>query len=270
MPPPSASTAALRVIDWFLPPGARAPEDTRRLRFLVGAALLGASVAVISVTAQVALGPLGPAIAMALFGGGLLLILRLVKAGVGLHVLRPATLALLGAFLCAVPLMTVTLDWRQLYWLILLPIASLFLNRTDPADPRHGVGRLAVPTGAAALAAALGVLVVMLSSLGWTFGIARAATEPEPVALQLIDFLLFILSVSGLLAIHHVALLKAEEDVALLRSMLAVCAWCRKIRDDDQGWVPLERYMARHTTTQLSHGICPECAKTSFEDLERV
>jgi len=235
----------LRVIDWFLPPGARAPEDTRRLRFLIGAALLGAG---------------------ALFGGGLLLILRLVKAGVGLHVLRPATLALLGAFLCAVPLMTVTLDWRQLYWLILLPIASLFLNRTDPADPRHGVGRLAVPSGAAALAAALGVLVVLLSRWGWTFGIARAATEPTPVALQLIDFLLFILSVSGLLAIHHVALLKAEEDVALLRSMLSVCAWCRKIRDDE-GWVPLERYMARHTTTQLTHGICPECAKTSFADV---
>jgi len=263
----SVFVTALRAIDWFLPAGARAPEDTRRLRFLIGAALLGVGVAALSFSAQVALGPVSPAIAMALFGVGLLVVLVLVKRGVGLHVLRPLTLALLGAFLCVVSLMTVTLDWRQLYWLILLPIASLFLNRTDPADPRHNVGRLAVPSGAAALAAGLGVLVVLLNAWGWTFGVQRAADEPASVALQLIDFLLFIVSVSGLLAIHHVALLKAEEDAALLRSMLSVCAWCRNIRDEAEGWVPLERYMTRHTTTQLTHGICPECAAKSFADV---
>ena len=68
----SVFVTALRAIDWFLPAGARAPEDTRRLRFLIGAALLGVGVAALSFSAQVALGPVSPAIAMALFGVGLL------------------------------------------------------------------------------------------------------------------------------------------------------------------------------------------------------
>ena len=44
----------MRVIDVFLPAGARAPEDTRRLRFLIGAAELGMAVAVLSVGTQLA------------------------------------------------------------------------------------------------------------------------------------------------------------------------------------------------------------------------
>ena len=269
--PESASRAdVVRVIDLFLPPDARSPEDTRRLRFLIGAAELGVGVAVLSSGAQLAFGPALPAVAIALFGAGLAVILGLVKAGVGLDTLRPLTLCLLGGFLCAVSLMTTTLDWKQLYWLILLPLSSLFMEHVHPADPRRGLSRLAVPIRAGALAAGLGVLVVILNSRGITFGLDATTTDADAVKLQLADFVLFVVSVSGLLAIHHLALMKAEEDAAMLRSMLSICAWCRQIRDEAEGWVPVERYMARHTTTQLSHGICPDCAAKSFADLERT
>lgn len=258
----------MRVIDVFLPAGARAPEDTRRLRFLIGAAELGMAVAVLSVGTQLAFGPALPAVAIAIFGVGLAVILGLVKAGVDLDTLRPLTLGVLGTFLGAVSLMTTELDWKQLYWLVLLPLSSLFLEHVDPADPRRGLSRLAVPARAAALAAALGVLVVVLNGWGYTFGLRIEDTASN--AAKATDFLLFVLSVSGLLGIHHLALMKAEEDAALLRSMLAVCAWCRQIRDDAHGWMPLERYMARHTTTQLTHGICPDCAAKSFGDIDRA
>lgn len=261
--PPRADR--LRVIDLFLPPDVRSPEDTRRLRFLIGAAQLGLAVSVLSIGIQLAIGPALPAVAIAVFGLGLAVILGLVKAGVGLDTLRPVTLGLLGAFLCTVSLMTTTLDWRQLYWLILLPLSSLLLDHVDPADPRRGLSRLAVPARATVLAAALGLLVVMLNRWGYTFGL-ELSRDSAQVA-EMVDFLMFVVSVSGLLGIHHVALMKAEEDAALLRSMLSVCAWCRQIRDEADGWMPLEHYMERHTTTQLTHGICPDCATRTLGEL---
>lgn len=264
MPHSRPSADVVRVIDFFLPAGARSPEDTRRFRFLIGAAELGFAVSVVSIGIQLAIGPPAPAVVISLFGLGLAVVLGLVKAGVGLDTLRPATLGLLGAFLCAVSLMTTKLEWRQLYWLILLPLASLFMDHVKPADARQGLSRVAVPARASALAAALGLLVVTLNHWGYTFGLERPPDSTQ--AAEIADFLMFVVSVSGLLGIHHVALMQAEEDAALLRSMLAVCAWCRKIRDEVDGWMPLERYMARHTTTQLSHGICPECKSKSFAD----
>ena len=267
MPAATPRADVLRVIDWFLPAGARPPEDTRRLRFLIGAAQLGVTVSVLGIGTQVAFGPPEPAVAIAIFGAGLAAVLWLVRSGVGLDTLRPLTLCLLGAFLCAVSLMTTTMDWRQLYWLILLPLSSLFMDHVDPADPRRGLSRLAVPLRAGALAAALGVLVVMLNRWGYTFGL-ELSRDPSNAA-EIVDFLLFVVSVTGLLGIHHLALMKAEEDAAVLRSMLSICAWCRQIRDEAEGWVPVERYMARHTTTQLSHGICPTCAAKSFAEIDR-
>jgi GAF domain-containing protein len=52
----------------------------------------------------------------------------------------------------------------------------------------------------------------------------------------------------------------AEAEVATLRDLLPMCAWCRKIRDDEQLWMGVEEYFTTHSNTRFSHGICPECA----------
>jgi GAF domain-containing protein len=52
----------------------------------------------------------------------------------------------------------------------------------------------------------------------------------------------------------------AEEEVATLRDLLPMCAWCRKIRDDEQLWMGVEEYFTTHSNTRFSHGICPDCA----------
>jgi GAF domain-containing protein len=52
----------------------------------------------------------------------------------------------------------------------------------------------------------------------------------------------------------------AEAEVDTLRDLLPMCAWCRKIRDDEQLWMGVEEYFSRHSNTRFSHGICPECA----------
>jgi DNA-binding response OmpR family regulator len=56
-----------------------------------------------------------------------------------------------------------------------------------------------------------------------------------------------------------------ERKVAFYETILPVCSWCRKIRDDrnkghGQGeWYKLEDYLKRVKGVDVSHGCCPEC-----------
>lgn len=57
----------------------------------------------------------------------------------------------------------------------------------------------------------------------------------------------------------------ALEHVRKLEGMLPICAWCRKVRDDDRGrWETLEEYLSSHTDAQVTHGICPECFRKAM------
>lgn len=55
------------------------------------------------------------------------------------------------------------------------------------------------------------------------------------------------------------ALQQALASVKTLSSLLPMCAWCRKVRDDQGYWDQVEGYLQRETGTLVSHGICPEC-----------
>jgi CheY-like chemotaxis protein len=50
------------------------------------------------------------------------------------------------------------------------------------------------------------------------------------------------------------------SQVKTLQGLLPMCAWCKKIRDNEGSWVPLETYLHQHSDTSITHGICPECA----------
>lgn len=50
------------------------------------------------------------------------------------------------------------------------------------------------------------------------------------------------------------------NEIAQLHSLLPVCAWCRKIRDDDGYWHELEDYLLSQHLGQVTHGMCQSCA----------
>lgn len=54
----------------------------------------------------------------------------------------------------------------------------------------------------------------------------------------------------------------ALAEVNRLRDILPMCSYCRKVRDDEDYWHTVESYIAQHTSTQFSHGICPDCLHT--------
>ena len=56
----------------------------------------------------------------------------------------------------------------------------------------------------------------------------------------------------------EVACCQAWERPAA-RSLLPICAHCKKIRDEQGEWQALERYLFERLGVRFTHGICPEC-----------
>lgn len=48
-------------------------------------------------------------------------------------------------------------------------------------------------------------------------------------------------------------------QVRVLSGLLPICAWCKKIRDDNGYWNQVETYIRERTEADFSHGICPDC-----------
>jgi tetratricopeptide (TPR) repeat protein len=51
----------------------------------------------------------------------------------------------------------------------------------------------------------------------------------------------------------------ALERVQTLRGLLPICAWCKKIREDNGYWTQVESYIKGHSQAEFTHCICPAC-----------
>jgi DNA-binding NtrC family response regulator len=61
--------------------------------------------------------------------------------------------------------------------------------------------------------------------------------------------------------LQHVerALAYAAKLVGEAEGLLALCAWCKRVRDGLGQWETIESYLASRSLGPLSHGICPHC-----------
>ncbi len=64
------------------------------------------------------------------------------------------------------------------------------------------------------------------------------------------------------------SLTKTKKEIKTLKGFLPICASCKKIRDDEGYWNQIESYIAKHTDAEFSHGICPECTKKLYPDID--
>jgi len=123
------------------------------------------------------------------------------------------------------------------------------------------------------------VILAVLSALVW-FG-ADVLSEhlySSPVyavwntTIRLVSFLAIGWSVSRVRqTLEHErntaeSLRRALSEIQVLEAFLSICARCKKIRDQQGVWQPLEVYIGQRLNTQFSHGYCPECAKKALEE----
>jgi DNA-binding response OmpR family regulator len=52
---------------------------------------------------------------------------------------------------------------------------------------------------------------------------------------------------------------EALAKVKQLQSLLPICSYCKKIRDEQNYWQRVDSYITEHANVQFSHGICPDC-----------
>jgi len=60
----------------------------------------------------------------------------------------------------------------------------------------------------------------------------------------------------------------AIDEVKTLRGFIPICAHCKKIRDDQGYWEQIEDYIGAHSEAEFSHGICPDCMKKYYPEID--
>ena len=62
---------------------------------------------------------------------------------------------------------------------------------------------------------------------------------------------------------------EAVAQIDTLRGIIPICSFCHKIRNDQQSWERIEKYISDHSEAEFSHGICPECMKKNYPEYSK-
>jgi len=54
--------------------------------------------------------------------------------------------------------------------------------------------------------------------------------------------------------------------VRTLSGLLPMCAWCKRIRNDEGYWAQIESYISANSEAKVSHGMCPDCFAHMWKD----
>jgi hypothetical protein len=57
------------------------------------------------------------------------------------------------------------------------------------------------------------------------------------------------------------------KQIRILEGFISICANCKKIRNSENKWEQIEKYITEHSHAKFSHGICPDCTKELYPDL---
>ena len=107
---------------------------------------------------------------------------------------------------------------------------------------------------------------LQLWAAGWCAITGREPFQLDPEDERLLESF----GAQAALAIRNASLYAAEgaarqaaeralAEVTRLQGMLPICSYCKKIRNDQNSWEQLERYISEHSHATFSHGICPDC-----------
>jgi hypothetical protein len=67
---------------------------------------------------------------------------------------------------------------------------------------------------------------------------------------------------------RNMELQEALNTIRTLSGFVPICAWChKKIQDEEGQWIRLELFIEEHSEARFTHGICPDCAKKSKEEV---
>ena len=101
---------------------------------------------------------------------------------------------------------------------------------------------------------------------------------PDAMAMWMVALAVGVLGAFGMLMMNHQrlagelegardelqatleALRASAAEVRVLEGLLPICSSCKRIKNEDGGWVRIEKYIQEHSMASFTHGICPGCA----------
>ncbi len=110
-------------------------------------------------------------------------------------------------------------------------------------------------------------LAILFSVRGWT----EASASLQILGDLEVSFFMVALFVSLLLAnlqLRHEELSSAHAEVQALSGLLPICAWCKKVRNDEGYWQQVEDYFSSRSHIEFTHGMCTECFKVQKSGLK--
>jgi len=62
-------------------------------------------------------------------------------------------------------------------------------------------------------------------------------------------------------------LVTSLTEIRVLRGILSICSYCKRIRAEDDTWAQMETYIHEHSEADFSHTVCPDCLGKYFPDI---
>jgi sigma-B regulation protein RsbU (phosphoserine phosphatase) len=62
-------------------------------------------------------------------------------------------------------------------------------------------------------------------------------------------------------------ILQFTSEIKLLKELIPICMYCKRVRDDHDYWQQVETYIHHQTGSNFSHGICPDCFENQVKAL---
>ncbi len=95
------------------------------------------------------------------------------------------------------------------------------------------------------------------------------ANEVQQFSITLFLITIVVLGIiGGLLLVLLIRIFgQKEKQMQELRSLLPICANCKKIRDDHGYWNQIEDFLRAHEDLDFTHSICDHCARELYPEL---
>ena len=62
----------------------------------------------------------------------------------------------------------------------------------------------------------------------------------------------------------------ALSHVQRLQGLLPICSYCKMVRNEDNYWEQVERYITTRSDLELTHSVCPDCLAKVMKEIDAV
>lgn len=112
-----------------------------------------------------------------------------------------------------------------------------------------------------------------IPELGWFLLVEQnEAQAVSNIRNTLLLNLLVCLLLGGIVVyLTHLTIRAYQKKIATLRGIVPICAYCKKIRDDQGYWNQVEAFVEKHTEAEFTHAYCPSCIEEHYPGMsERI